>query len=858
MSEIGEILCDKKKGLFSWADPKSSDAKLETQRMEVEFLIGSFRGDSDDPPESLDGSDDFSDLSGSGDPLGDIIEELRTYIRSLIDLAPCLERPAPDASTKELEAGPIVSSTVSGPAEIWCRRVIDRYEGIDIGLAKRLGEANWWRFQRVTQRLENAKGGNPDDSSDEGYLKSEEDAIPELPVIPKGAQDQDSGLGTTVAATSLPEAIYSFRTFPKTARADTASQATYTSALSEDPGESDWLQVPPLPEGATLRGSFRCTVCGDKLKNVKSRVDWKYDPLCTFIPINFWLTRCRRHVFTDLEPYICTFQDCTGGISTYSSRKLWADHEFSQHRIKKTWACSDCPRVFSDSGHFQRQINETHGNVYRYARLEALIVAAEKRIPHTYEASICNACRKAHGGDSAGRTSPRAGDGDENGSGSSNQSHSAEIKEAEETCGPEAPLVDTWPGTPNLDFHNPRLLTNSPYEDLSIGGRRLAQDLDRTILSFLEIIDTTDFPECLYFHLEFHPIPMASKDPEAQLAWAEEALVYVDASITYNRRTADDPTVLKLTQVDNQLHKGALTIVYTLACEGHPKAEVLRGLGLEYAKYGLKKDEMEAFECYQRAGLKGYGRAKFRMGMIYEKRKELPNAIGHYQEGVRLEDPASRERLGMMNLLGQHGQKQDYQLGVQLIAFAAQSANTGAPQGAYTYGLLLSRELPGVGVPESVLKPDVALAKEHFKRAALLGMSSAQVRMGKAYERSELGCDFDPRLAIHYNRLAARQGHVEAEAALSRWFLSGHEGLLARNDRAAFDYAMRAARDRYPPAEFQIGHFYEVGIHVKVDLESARLWYVNAAKHGNQDAAGRLESLNERLAKAGGLETGLP
>jgi hypothetical protein len=37
----------------------------------------------------------------------------------------------------------------------------------------------------------------------------------------------------------------------------------------------------------------------------------------------------------------------------------------------------------------------------------------------------------------------------------------------------------------------------------------------------------------------------------------------------------------------------------------------------------------------------------------------------------------------MMTLLGQHGQKQDYELGSRLIRLAAETADENAPQGAY-------------------------------------------------------------------------------------------------------------------------------------------------------------------------------
>jgi hypothetical protein len=41
------------------------------------------------------------------------------------------------------------------------------------------------------------------------------------------------------------------------------------------------------------------------------------------------------------------------------------------------------------------------------------------------------------------------------------------------------------------------------------------------------------------------------------------------------------------------------------------------------------------------------------------------------------------QRLGMMILLGQHGQRQDFNTGLDYIRLAAQSCDQNAPQGAY-------------------------------------------------------------------------------------------------------------------------------------------------------------------------------
>lgn len=41
------------------------------------------------------------------------------------------------------------------------------------------------------------------------------------------------------------------------------------------------------------------------------------------------------------------------------------------------------------------------------------------------------------------------------------------------------------------------------------------------------------------------------------------------------------------------------------------------------------------------------------------------------------------QRVGMMTLLGQHGQQLDYRRGIDMIRRAAETADENAPQGAY-------------------------------------------------------------------------------------------------------------------------------------------------------------------------------
>ncbi|KAJ5633003.1 hypothetical protein N7490_009342 [Penicillium lividum] len=338
---------------------------------------------------------------------------------------------------------------------------------------------------------------------------------------------------------------------------------------------------------------------------------------------------------------------------------------------------------------------------------------------------------------------------------------------------------------------------------------------------------------------------LSTTDPEMQLAWAQDALAYVEVAAQNEARLAvTQPPRPHTPQGERQLKTDALNIVTFLAEQHHPKAEFIKGMWLEFGKFGFRVDRKGAFRCYSRAAEKGYARAEYRIGMQFESSGEPEKATKHYERGVAMADSASYYRLGMMILLGQHGQRQDFQRGLEYIRLAAQSCDQNAPQGAYVYGMLLARELPQVSVPEAFLPMDLNTSRVNIEKAAYHGFAKAQVKMGASYELCQLECDFNPALSLHYNALAARQGEPEAEMAISKWFLCGHEGVFEKNDELAFTYAQRAAQSGLPTAEFALGYFYEVGIFVPVDIKEARTWYAKAAASGNKDATGRIDSIS--------------
>ncbi|AEO60262.1 hypothetical protein MYCTH_2309360 [Thermothelomyces thermophilus ATCC 42464] len=340
-----------------------------------------------------------------------------------------------------------------------------------------------------------------------------------------------------------------------------------------------------------------------------------------------------------------------------------------------------------------------------------------------------------------------------------------------------------------------------------------------------------------------------SNNVSMQVTWARDVLIWVeiaqDAAAREWKREGKGKERPATPKTEHELRVDAINIIEYLAQQEHPEATFMKGKWLEFGKFGFRENKREAYTLYKKAAENGYGRAEYRMGMLYENSNDIPNAIKHYTLGVNLGDSASNYRLGMMHLMGQHGYQQDFLQGLQMIQQAADTADEDAPQGAYVYGMLIARELPDIAVPDHVLPCDLAVARQYIEKAAYLSFAKAQLKMGQAYELSQLGCDFNPAYSLHYYGLAARQNQPEASLGVSRWFLFGYEGIFPKNEQLAYKYALDAALGGLATGEFAMGYYHEIGIHVPKDIREARRWYEMAADHGNKDAKDRLESLNQ-------------
>ncbi|KAG6139717.1 hypothetical protein E4U22_000961 [Claviceps purpurea] len=336
-----------------------------------------------------------------------------------------------------------------------------------------------------------------------------------------------------------------------------------------------------------------------------------------------------------------------------------------------------------------------------------------------------------------------------------------------------------------------------------------------------------------------------SQNVDMQISWARDVLIWAEIAMDASAREHAEKVRPSTPRVEHELRVDALNIIDHLAEQDHPDALYIRSKWLEFGKFGHRLNKRDAFLGYKRASELGNARSEYRMGMLFEQSNDISKAKEHYYKGMSLNDSAAWYRMGMMSLLGQHGEPKDYASGLERIRSAADSSDEDAPQGAYVYGMLVGRDLPDITIPDGLLAYSLDMAKMYVEKAAYLGFAKAQLKMGQAHELCQLGCEFNPSYSLHYYGLAAKQGLPEAALGVSRWFLFGYEGVFKKNEELAFKYAQEAAVAKLPTGEFAMGYYYEIGIHVNQNIPEAHKWYQRAADHGNKDALGRLESLSQ-------------
>ncbi|KAK8086396.1 Transcription factor c2h2 [Apiospora phragmitis] len=226
----------------------------------------------------------------------DIAEDLKTDVQCLLDFGYRFHEKAIHHASKSHELAAMPTDQVSEMfiktdtlVSTFTDRIRERYPSCMPGLVELLGNAQRDRFIRCQEIKD----------------KNRQERLPGSSLVETSAPStifHDSGLGTSVP---------------------TGSQYADT-IVSYAGGQGGSVRIPPLPENASQRTPFECIGC-EKMVVLTNESAWK------------------RHLFKDLQPYICLDNDCGDGMPTFPTRAQWKQHSTLIHANSIPWQSSQCP-----------------------------------------------------------------------------------------------------------------------------------------------------------------------------------------------------------------------------------------------------------------------------------------------------------------------------------------------------------------------------------------------------------------------------------------------------------------------------------------------------------------------------------
>lgn len=151
--------------------------------------------------------------------------------------------------------------------------------------------------------------------------------------------------------------------------ADAKSVTSYAATVKDINGKG--VDLPPPPKAAHGDKDFEC-------------------PYCYIIcPARYGRGRAwRTHLLQDLQPYICTYVDCTSFEQLFRSRREWAEHE-ATHR--KVWRCPEhAHAVYKSKEGLENHLRQQHLDKIPQDQLPTVVKVGEASTVDTrHKCPIC-------------------------------------------------------------------------------------------------------------------------------------------------------------------------------------------------------------------------------------------------------------------------------------------------------------------------------------------------------------------------------------------------------------------------------------------------------------------------------------
>lgn len=114
-------------------------------------------------------------------------------------------------------------------------------------------------------------------------------------------------------------------------------------------------------------------------------------------------------------------------------------------------------------------------------------------------------------------------------------------------------------------------------------------------------------------------------------------------------------------------------------------------------------------------------------------------------------------------------------------------------------------------------------------KAADEGDMESQAKVGENYDGGKCYFPSDISKAFHYTKLAAEQGHAEAQNKLAHWYCEGYGFTMDKDPQKAFEWFKKSAEQGHPNSMAYLGGWcYLDGNGVEQDYCLAKKWLKRA------------------------------
>lgn len=341
-----------------------------------------------------------------------------------------------------------------------------------------------------------------------------------------------------------------------------------------------------------------------------------------------------------------------------------------------------------------------------------------------------------------------------------------------------------------------------------------------------------------------------SKDPNVLFQYAQymlqTALTIEDDDQTAVNKTASSLSVYKgdssvsKQELKRQFLKEAQHYLKRLSVKGYADAQYLLADAYSSGAFG-KVNNKDAFVLFQSAAKHGHIESAYRTAFCFEEglgtTRDSRKAVEFLKFAASRNHSSAMFKLGIYSFYGRMGLPHDTntkQNGIKWLSRAAAKANELTCAAPYELAKIYQHGF------SDILIPDQKYAMELYIQASSLGHAPSATILGKIYESGNDVVPQDTSLSVHYYTQGALHGDPEAMLGLCAWYLVGAEPAFEKDEKEAFQWALRAAKQGLPKAQFTVGYFYEKGKGCQGSKENAQKYYELAANNNDVRAIQKL------------------